>query len=76
MARLPEHVYLIATEGEWPWSAVAGDHPSAADEVVAEAERRKAAGTGAVHTWQVSLADAIEIDPVPAHTVPASLQAK
>ena len=76
MARLPEHVYLIVTEGEWDTAAVMGDHPSAPAEVVAESERRKAAATGAVHVWQVPLADAMEFDPVPAHVVPDALEPK
>lgn len=72
MSRLPEHAYLIMTEGEWEWAAVPGDHPNATAEVVAESERRKAGG-GVVHVWRVPLAGAAEIDAIPAHPVPPAL---
>lgn len=73
MARLPEHAYLIMTEGAWEWDAVPGDHPDAPAQVVALSERRKAEG-GVVHVWRVPLAGAAEIDAIPSHPVPPALQ--
>lgn len=72
MARLPENVYIVVTEGEWEWTAVPGDHPNATAEVVGESERRKAEG-GVVHVWRVPMAGAAEIDAIPSHPVPPSL---
>lgn len=67
MARLPEHVILVWTEGDWNVAAFPGDHPNLAAEVVTESEGRKAQGA-TVHVWRVPLAGAAEIDAQPQRT--------
>jgi hypothetical protein len=73
MTRLPDHVVLVTTEGEWDTSAFMSDHPNLAAEVVSEAERRKQDPAAKVHVLRVPLASAAEIEATPAHQVPASL---
>jgi hypothetical protein len=72
VTRLPDHVILIMTEGEWDTAAFMSDHPNLAAEAVSEAERRKAAGS-AVHVLRVPLDQAAEIDAVPQQIIPPSL---
>jgi len=80
MADLPEYVYLITVDGEWPVSAIASDHPSIADIVESEVKRR--VGTVGdvndrrhrVHVWKGRLVDGVEVDLMPATTVRASLR--
>lgn len=75
MTRLPDHLVVIMTEGDWNVSAYPADHPNLAAEVVSEAERRKAPEDARpVHVYRVPLNGATEIDAVPSHQVPASLQ--
>jgi hypothetical protein len=77
---LPEYVYLVTVDGEWPVSAIADDHPSIAEIVESEVERR--VGTigdlnyrrRRVHVWKARLVDAVEVDLMPATTVRASLR--
>jgi hypothetical protein len=73
VTRLPDHVILIMTEGQWDTAAFMSDHPDLAAQVVSEAESRKAAGS-AVHVLRVPLDQAAEIDAVPEQTIPPSLQ--
>lgn len=80
MVDLPEYVYLITVDGEWPVSAIADVHPSIAEFVETEVERR--GGTigdlnyrrRRVHVWKARIVDGVEVDLMPATTVRASLR--
>jgi hypothetical protein len=82
MSDLPEFVYLIAVDGEWPVSAVASDHPSTerwvAERVEAEVARRRQSSNvwhdGQIHVWKARLTDLREMDLLPAATVKPSLR--
>ena len=79
MADLPEYVYLVTVDCEWPVSALADDHPTIMAEVV-EREVARRAGSGnvsrpsQVHVWKARLVDVREVDLMPATTVRASLR--
>jgi hypothetical protein len=78
MADLPEFVYLVSVDGEWPVSAIADCHPSTPESVEREVRRRSESGNvwrpGQVHVWKCRLADAREVDLLPAATVRPSLR--
>lgn len=78
MTDLPEFVYLITVDGEWPVQAVADCHPSTADTVAEVVARRSESGnvwhSQQVHVWKVPVANAQEVDLMPATTVRASLR--
>jgi hypothetical protein len=81
MAELPEYVYLVMVEGEWPVSAIADDHPSMPERVADEVQRRTSGSnpprsTTHAHVWRVRVADAVEMDLLPAQTVKPSLRVK
>lgn len=78
MSKLPEFVYLVTVEGEWPVTAIAGDHPSAIDRV-ADAVKRRADNahgfTADVRVWRVPVTEAVQMKLTPATVLPASLAA-
>ena len=79
MSDLPEFVYLVTVDGEWPVSAIALDNPGIIAIVVErEVERRRKSGNvwhpGQVHVWKARLTDMLEVDLMPATTVRASLR--
>jgi hypothetical protein len=57
VTKLPEYVYLITVDSEWPVSAIAGDHSSVAQLIEAEIQRRcqsqNVPNRGYVHVWRV-----------------------
>lgn len=77
---LPEFVYLITIEGEWPVSAVAGDHPSTADLIGAEIKRRTSGqnprSTTHARIWRIPVTEATELRLVPERRVQATLEVK
>lgn len=71
---LPEVVYLITVDGEWPVSAFAEDHPSTADRVeVGVAHRMKDAPSRCIHVWKADLVNVREVDLMPATTIRAKI---
>lgn len=77
-AELPEYVYLITVNGEWPVSAIAADHPSLPDRIHREIQRRVLTGPqrriNSVHVWRVPVMQATEVQLVPEKTIPAELR--
>lgn len=80
MADLPEFVYLITMESQWPVTAVVdyGDAGTArrVEEIVDERVKSGYAGTrrNQVHVWKARLADVREVDLVPAQTIGPELR--
>jgi hypothetical protein len=78
--KLPEFVYLITVSSEWPVSAIADDHPTTAERVETEVERRMKSGNipdrSYVKVWRVPVRDAVEMDLMPAAVVRPSLREK
>ena len=78
MTDLPEFVYLVTVDSEWPVSAIADDHPGTAERVAREVERRSQSGNvwrpGLVHVWKARLADACEVDLLPSVMTRPSLR--
>jgi hypothetical protein len=78
MADLPEFVYLVTVSNEWPVSAIADCHPSTADVVEREVERRSKGGNvfrpDQVHVWKARLTDVREVDLMPATEIRASIR--
>ena len=79
MTTLPEHVYLITVDTEWPVSVLVDyDRDSTARSVEAEVNRRRESRNishpGQVHVWKARLADLREVDLMPTTTVHASLR--
>jgi hypothetical protein len=74
---LPDHVYLITVDGEWPVTAVAADHPSLPDRIERAVQSRVANGPQRdirkVHVWRVPVMQATEVELVPAKVLPASI---
>jgi hypothetical protein len=80
MPDLPEFVYLITVDGEWPVSARAGDHPTTpgalADEVKRRTTGRNVQATDRAHIWRVPVKNAVEMEIIPEQKIPASMQEK
>lgn len=79
MAGLPEFVYLITVDTEWPVSAIAADNGAIiAAQVEREVERRRSSANVSypqqVHVWKARLADVVEVDLMPSAVVGASLR--
>lgn len=79
MAELPQYVYLVTVDTEWPVSAIADDNPAIiAGRVEREVARRSASGNvwrdGLIHVWKARLADIREVDLMPSATVKPSLR--
>jgi len=72
MVELPEHVYLVTVDGEWPVSAIADDHPSIAATIELAVDRRahsqNVSNRAQVHVWKARLVDCREVDLIPATT--------
>jgi hypothetical protein len=75
---LPEFVYLVTVDTEWPVSAIASDHPSIAEQVENEVARRRMSRNvlepRQVHVWKARLADVREVDLMPAVTTRPSIR--
>jgi hypothetical protein len=79
MSAVPEFVYLVTVDGEWPVSALADDNPGiTAERVAAEVERRARSANvwrpDQVKVWRARLADVQPVDLMPATTVRPSLR--
>lgn len=77
MSTLPEFVYLVTVETEWPVSAIADDHPSIAERVDREVQRRRDNVNyppARVHVWKARLTDVREVDLMPSVTTRPSLR--
>lgn len=78
MAELPEFVYLVTVDTEWPVSVVVDDHPSAAERIERVVKERRAGGNVSrpeqVHVWKARLTDVREVDLLPTTTVGPSLR--
>jgi hypothetical protein len=76
--KLPEFIYLVTVDSEWPVSAIADDHPSTAERVEREVERRCQSGNvphrSYVHVWRVPVAGAVEVELLPSAVVRPSLR--
>jgi hypothetical protein len=75
---LPEFVYLVTAQGEWPISAIAGDHPSTVDlierEVQRRAQSRNVQTRERVKVWRVRVEAVEEMDLMPSAVVRSSLR--
>jgi hypothetical protein len=80
VTKLPEFVYLITVDSEWPVSAIADDHSSVPELIEAEIQRRwwsqNVPNRGYVHVWRVPVQDATEMELLPAAVVRPSLREK
>ena len=78
--KLPEFVYLVTVDSEWPVSAIADDNPATAERVEDEVARRCKSGNvpnrSYVHVWRVPVSGAVEMDLIPSAAVRASLREK
>lgn len=79
MAEVPEFVYLITVDTEWPVSAIAVDNGGIiAAQVEREVERRRSSANvwypQQVHVWKARLADVVEVDLMPSAVVGPSLR--
>lgn len=75
--KLPEHIYLVTVEGEWPVTAIAGDHPGVIDHVAAAVKRRTENASGfsaSVRVWRVPVTGAAEMELTPPQMLPASVK--
>lgn len=78
VTELPEFVFLITVDGQWPVSVVA-DGPHAETAVLKEVERRRRNAEGfssRVHIWRAQLTEVVEMSLEPARIIPATLQVK
>jgi len=75
MPNLPEFVYLVTLESEWPVSAIAHDHPSAPERVAKEAARRTSRDNprSRARIWRVPVANAVEMEVLPGQVIEPSL---
>jgi hypothetical protein len=75
---IPEFVYLVTVDAEWPVSAIADDHPSIAERVEDVVTRRRKSENvyrpDQVHVWKARLTDVREVDLLPAATTRPSLR--
>jgi hypothetical protein len=76
---VPEFVYLVTVDNEWPVSVIADDHPTITAELVAaEVDRRAKSGNvchgSQVKVWRARLTDVQKMDLMPAATVRPSLR--
>ena len=82
MSKLPEFVYLITVDSEWPVSALAGDSTDGAmaERIEHVVERRcrseNVPHRSYVHVWRVPVKDAVEMELLPRAEVKPSLRAK
>lgn len=78
MTQLPDHVYMITVDGEWPVTAIVDDHVTTAARVERAVNERAASlnvyRPDQVRVWKARLADVREVDLVPPVTVPATLR--
>lgn len=78
MTELPEFVYLVTVDTEWPVSVIPDDHPSTAERVERVVQQRSESANvyhpGQIHVWQARLTDVREVDLLPSTTVRASLR--
>lgn len=77
MTELPEFVYLVTVDIEWPVSAIA-DGPYVAETVEREVWLRGESGnvydSRQVHVWKARLTDVVEVDLLPSATTRPSLR--
>lgn len=80
MTKLPEFVYLVTVEDEWPVSAIAGDHPTTPDRIEREVERRTTGqhrqARERARVWRVPVKDAVEMELLPRAEIKPSLREK
>jgi hypothetical protein len=80
MTELPEYVYLVTVDSEWPISALTDDHPTVPEAVEREVERRRRSENvthaSQVHVYRVRLGDAVEMELLPGRTVKPSLRVR
>ena len=78
MADLPEFVYLITVEGQWPVWATAGDHSSVPEWIEREVIRRTSGenrqARSRAHVWRIPVTGAVEMEVQAATVIPASLR--
>ncbi len=77
-AEIPEFVYLVTVDNEWPVSALAADHPAIAERVAMEVDRRARSANvyhgNQVKVWRARLTDVRRVDLMPSATVRPSLR--
>jgi hypothetical protein len=72
---LPEFVYFVTVDTEWPVSAFADDHAQStlAERLEREVKRRSESANvfrpGLVHVWKARVTDVEEVELLPAATI-------
>lgn len=78
LTELPDHVYLVTVDGEWPVTAIAADHPSLPDRLQQIVEKRVSEGpqrnVNSVHVWRVPVIQCVEVELVPKQILPAQIK--
>lgn len=78
MVELPEFVYLVTVDTEWPISVVVDYGHDAADHVARVVDQRGASAnvwrSGQVHVWKARLTDMREVDLMPSVTTRPALR--
>ena len=79
MTKVPEYVYVVTVDVEWPVSVIVdyGDSQTAEQVEREVARRRESANVyhdGQVHVWRARLAEVREVDLMPSTLVRASLR--
>ena len=80
MTKLPEYVYLVTVDSEWPVSAIAGDHSSVPQLLENEVQRRcesaNVPNRSYIHVWRIPVQDAAEMVLEPATVIRPRLREK
>lgn len=78
MTKLPEFVYLVTVDTEWPISVVVDYGNAVADDVARVVDQRGASANvyqvGQVHVWKARLSDIREVDLMPSVTTRPALR--
>ena len=75
MTDLPEYVYLIKPNNEWPISCV--EREGSVESVVQQRRGSRNVGQdGIVRVWRVPTTEAVEMELVPSRVVPSSVKPK
>lgn len=75
VTKIPEFVYLVTVDTEWPVSVIIDYGPQTTPEAVAHEVGRRLKGwrPDQVKVWRARLTDVREVDFIPATVVPPSL---
>lgn len=74
MTDLPEFVYLVTVDTEWPVTVVVAYENDDAERVAQAVRQRVNHKGGRAHVWKARLADVREVDLIPSTVVKASIR--